>query len=285
MVYGSAISTPLSGLALVFNVLIWLGTSQLRRSNSIPLDDPREELVDRPGLGQSMGITKMLLVLPYVAFVLAALFFAIKASQGQLSIDRSQDALYCSVKNEHGVPYISTVIILACVIFEILIIVRLVKLRRKFKVSKDKLGTDKFIRLFIRTSVFTVCAGLSLLAAAQFWFEPRSDFMYAHIIQASLPFAAFLIFGTQKDLLTVWGIIPLWNGLLDLRKKSSPPCLDGNEISQAPDDSQDIRKPLVRTGESQTQKPLALVIQSVPSATGVSNGSGCSTISISGPRR
>ncbi|EJD03173.1 uncharacterized protein FOMMEDRAFT_156547 [Fomitiporia mediterranea MF3/22] len=272
MVYGSAISTPLSGLALISNVCTitslrdFEGGTYTEVRFGLGLVKSGEVIVSQQTIlrkswmkGMNLAKSFQLLIIPYAAFVLVAVFFAIEVSQEQSSIDRSQNSLYCARSNEQGVPYISTIIILACVVFEILIIWKLVKLRRKFEVSKDKLKADMSVRLFIRTGIFTIYGGLSLLAAVQFWFESRSNFMFAHIIQASMPFAAFLIFGTQKDLLTAWGILPLalCNRLLGLGKKSPPPRLDEDEFPQAPRNSQDIRKPSPVVMK-ESQKPLVL---------------------------
>ncbi|KAL5485051.1 hypothetical protein ACEPAI_7693 [Sanghuangporus weigelae] len=251
MVYGSAISTPLAGLALIFN--IWLMAGRLIHFG--PGGDLEDEVDEVPVSSEKRyhapgekripsWVTIMLIFIPYSAYLTTVLFFLVEESRNTDRIHRGQESIYCSLdSNQEGaVPYIVALIVLACVIMEALVVVKLVKFRKTSKWPKAKLAADAFVRLFIRIGILTLYGILSLMAAITFWFKANKQFAFAHAVQAMLPTAAFLIFGTQRDLLAAWGIIPLWNRLSGKLSPAASP--DRYEISHASKANSIAQKPL-----------------------------------------
>ncbi|KAL5523933.1 hypothetical protein ACEPAG_8106 [Sanghuangporus baumii] len=251
MVYGSAISTPLAGLALIFN--IWLMTVRLihfgpggdleDEVDEIPVSS--ENRYHAPGEKQIPSwVTIMLIIIPYSAYLMTVLFFLVEESRNTDRVHRGQESIYCSLDSsqEGAVPYIVALTVLACVIMEALVVAKLVKFRKTSKWPKAKLAADTFVRLFIRIGILTLYGILSLMAAITFWFKANKQFAFAHAVQAMLPTAALLIFGTQRDLLTAWGIMPLWNRLSG---KKSPTASPGRyEISHTSEVNSIAQEPL-----------------------------------------
>ncbi|KAJ7611717.1 hypothetical protein FB45DRAFT_940784 [Roridomyces roridus] len=202
--YGSPVMTSAAGLAFVLH--LWF---------SLSTDDTN-----------AWRWRKILLLTgPYILFTGFAITMAVVGSLNQEKVSRA--VFYCSIDLPivNIVPATSAVIVLLVLIFEVLIGVKLFCLNRAYKrmsagmsrgygrsrnqpdaspASADQInGGRPPTHLFVRIALFSVYSLLALVGCVVFWSSRGNDFAY--LIQASLPTAAFLIFGTQDDLWRAWG--------------------------------------------------------------------------------
>ncbi|KAJ7491044.1 hypothetical protein FB451DRAFT_1166349 [Mycena latifolia] len=181
---------------------------------------------DAPGPPR-MARWRSILILsnPYMLFLVFSITMAIvRTSFIPGTVSRSRHFFYCSINGviANAVPGASGIIMVTIVIFEVLIGLKLYRGRKALKSQNRVNQSGPPMHLFVRVEIFSAYSLLALIACIAFWASSGDDFPY--LIQASLPTAAFLIFGTQrvsqksipsiyvsktllpKDLLRAWGI-------------------------------------------------------------------------------
>ncbi|KAL5507117.1 hypothetical protein ACEPAH_6573 [Sanghuangporus vaninii] len=203
LIYGTAVMTPTAGLSFVLS--LWFGLQAVAENRS---DIPNHKLRDR-----------MLIAAPYATFVVFVLFTALYGASS--SVSRNRYLFYCTINSRivDVVPGIAAVIMLTIIVFEGLIAYKLFRMHKAFVSMRSNNGPP--LHMIIRVVVFSIYSFLSIVACISFWSKTGAEFPY--IIQASLPTAAFVVFGTQRDILEAWGVIRLWHFL---RRKSKPVRID-----------------------------------------------------------
>ncbi|KAJ7494391.1 hypothetical protein B0H11DRAFT_2392829 [Mycena galericulata] len=207
-IYGTPVMTSAAGLAFVLHAALVLA-------------------------GPGEGCAVALLSSPYVLFVGFATALAVVGAMNPDKVSRSRTLFYCSIDLPivNIVPGTSALIMVVVIVFKVLIGVKLYRLNKTFKTfSRPSASTNKFgaappMHIFVRVGIFSAYSLLALVACVTFWASTGDDLPY--IVQASLPTAAFLRFGTQSDLLRAWGISSLgqfvWRLVSNLRRSRSPP--------------------------------------------------------------
>ncbi|KIY51288.1 hypothetical protein FISHEDRAFT_37512 [Fistulina hepatica ATCC 64428] len=138
------------------------------------------------------------LVLPYIAFVAFGLAAAILGIRDPSSVNAA-NGLYCDIVRgpfrRFGVPLFCAIVLAFIVVFEVAIGVRFyhswTHVTRVFPLANRQPSVSMAIRIFIFSiySVVTFCAAVFLIAGAV------SPWLY--FVIASVPLAAFVIFGTH----------------------------------------------------------------------------------------
>ncbi|KAI5123859.1 hypothetical protein M0805_005676 [Coniferiporia weirii] len=127
----------------------------------------------------------------------------------------SQEGLYCVIYSPIMVlvPILAGLSTAGIVLFEGLIACTLYRRKHSSSTTKDSSSTSlTSLSSMIRIGISTAFALLAVITGVAFWLGVESGWSY--IIQASLPTVAFIIFGTQKDMLAAWGVVRLWNRLI-----------------------------------------------------------------------
>ncbi|KAI5123862.1 hypothetical protein M0805_005679 [Coniferiporia weirii] len=201
LIYGAAVMCSMAGLAFVVN--LWLGINSLNGSLS--------------SLKAQRWRNYILITSPYIFFVLFTIITAVVGSAYPAVVTRDQYYFYCTINLEFVdlVPGCSGLILLCVLVFEILIAIKLYRMHKAFIHVNSRSGPP--LNLVLRVVIFSIYSILSLLACMGFWSQQGDEAPY--IIQASLPTAAFLIFGSQREFLNTWGITSLWYWL---RRKPLP---------------------------------------------------------------
>jgi len=196
MIYGTAGMTSMAGLAFVLH--LWFSLRSVDNHSS--------------GAKYQTWRNTILIASPYACFVIFTVFTAILGAVHPEVVTRHRYFFYCTVHLSavNVVPGTSAVILVFVVIFEILIAVRLYRMRKAFALMKTSGGPP--IHLIIRVGIFSTYSFLAVFACIGFWSETGDDVPY--IVQASLPTVAFVVFGTQRDLMTAWGFFRLWDWIM-----------------------------------------------------------------------
>ncbi|KAJ7491051.1 hypothetical protein FB451DRAFT_1221864 [Mycena latifolia] len=187
LVYGTPVMTAMAGLAFVLH--LWFSLQK--------------------ETGMERWRFRLLLASPYILFLGFSISMIILGSLYPETVSRSRYLLYCTINLAvvNAVPATSAVIMGVLLVFEILIGIKLYQHSKAFK-SMARTGSSNSgppMHIFVRVGIFSAYSVLALAACVGFWSSTGDSAPY--IIQASLPTAAFLIFGTQQDILEAWGII------------------------------------------------------------------------------
>ncbi|KAJ7343106.1 hypothetical protein DFH08DRAFT_871729 [Mycena albidolilacea] len=200
-VYGATVMTSAAGLAFVIHLWFSLKTGK-----------------------KMTGRWHILLLLsPYILFVAFSITMLVAGSQNSETISRSRSLFYCSISLHlmTVVPATTAVIMAAVVVFEVLICVRLYRHRRAFRnMARTNTGAAP-LDLLIRVGIFSLYSLLAFVACIAFWVSTGD--LLPYIILASLPTVAFLMFGTQGDLLRAWGITAAVRSIFRLFLRQSRP--------------------------------------------------------------
>ncbi|PAV19456.1 hypothetical protein PNOK_0439000 [Pyrrhoderma noxium] len=194
LIYGTAVLTPTAGLAFVFN--FWLKLRALAVSRS----------------AKETTFQKCTLVAaPYIVFALTVVVTACFGATNPELVSRNRYTLYCTIHSDFVdiVPALAAIILFILIVLECFIVIKLYQYRRE--TSHLRLGSGINISIFLRAGIFSLYSFLSLIACIAFWSRTGAEIPY--IFQASLPTAAFVIFGSQKDLLEAWYITYIWSRL------------------------------------------------------------------------
>ncbi|KAF7359111.1 hypothetical protein MSAN_01252600 [Mycena sanguinolenta] len=174
VVYGSVVMTPMAGLALVLH--LWFS---LQSAKGV--------------LSRTAGGWRFMLLLgsPYILFLFFSVAMVVVGSTNEDTVSRSRYLFYCTINLGvvDVVPGTSGVIMLVIILFEVLTGMELYRRQKAFKTLRRVQHDGPPLHLFVRVGIFTT----------------GDEFPY--FIEASLPTAAFLVFGTQQDFLRAWGII------------------------------------------------------------------------------
>ncbi|KAH8119186.1 hypothetical protein DFH11DRAFT_427971 [Phellopilus nigrolimitatus] len=200
-IYGTAVMTATAGLSFVLN--LWLTLRAMSNNKSV--------------VDQSNWRNIALIASPYVTFAIFVIFAAIFGSTNPSLVTRNRYLFYCTINSKAMdiIPAVSAMIMFTIILFEALIAFKLYHMHKAFVHMRSNGGPP--MHLVVRVGVFSVYSFLAIIACIGFWSRAGAELPY--IIQASLPTAAFLIFGTQKDLLEVWGVIRIWHWI---RRKPRP---------------------------------------------------------------
>ncbi|KAI5123861.1 hypothetical protein M0805_005678 [Coniferiporia weirii] len=193
-IYGTAVLTAAAGLSFVLN--LWFSLRDVSSNKSV--------------VDHSSVRNYVLLAAPYVVFVAFLVLTAVFGSTSSPSlVSRNRYRFYCTIHLEivDIVPALSALMMFAIIIFEVLIATKLYRLHKSFVHMKSNGGPP--LHLVVRVGIFSVYSFLSIIACITFWSSSGDELPY--IIQSSLPTAAALIFGTQRDLLETWGVIRFWH--------------------------------------------------------------------------
>ncbi|PAV19454.1 hypothetical protein PNOK_0438800 [Pyrrhoderma noxium] len=191
LIYGTAILTPAAGLAFVLN--LWFSLRAVADNHS-SVDD-------------NIFRKYTLIAGPYIISIFFVIFTAAYGASNPDLLTRNRYIFYCTINSNfvNIVPAIAAIIMFTIIIFEVLVAVKLYRMHKAFKHMRS--GGPP-LHLVVRAGVFSFYSFLSIVACVTFWTSPGEKLPY--IIQASLPTAAFVIFGSQNDLLEVWGIMLIW---------------------------------------------------------------------------
>ncbi|KAJ7491048.1 hypothetical protein FB451DRAFT_1124663 [Mycena latifolia] len=184
-VYGTPVMTSMAGLAFVLH--LWFSLHK--------------------ETGTERWRFMLLLASPYILFLGFSIAMIVLGSLYPETVSRSRYLFYCTINLTvvNAVPGTSAVIMGVVLIIEILIAIKLYRHNKAFK-SMSRTGSGgPPMHIFVRVGIFSGYSLLALIACVGFWSSTGDNVPY--IIQASLPTAAFLIFGTQQDILEAWGII------------------------------------------------------------------------------
>ncbi|TDL28327.1 hypothetical protein BD410DRAFT_215623 [Rickenella mellea] len=142
---------------------------------------------------------------PYIAYLFFALLAMIFGLQHRAKVI-SQNQLYCNIQDvgfRFIVPSFTAAIMLCILICETAIVVTLLHHRSEVKILWPLHEERRIsLSLTLRIALFSMYCCMSLAACMSLLAEPMNPFPY--MIQATLPIVAFLVFGTQKDLLRLW---------------------------------------------------------------------------------
>ncbi|KAH7873456.1 uncharacterized protein C8R40DRAFT_389430 [Lentinula edodes] len=154
----------------------------------------------------------ILLISPLVVYVTVLSMTFIMVAQDKSLLQRDQTFYFCNINDEVGI-WTSSIIVFLCALafitYEIYTIVILWKNSQTFRAMNPHSRDRIFRSIVIRIGVFTVFPVIALFlsvilsfSAADSW-TPSSG-MRINVVDASLPLACALIFGSQEDLLNVW---------------------------------------------------------------------------------
>lgn len=137
--------------------------------------------------------------IPWISFVIMVVASAVYGSLNPSEI-ATEGIFYCNFAT-NNVAYVATCIALACILgsmyFEVLILRIMWNSSRQFRREKSPV-----CHLSVRMVAFTAYSFLNLIISVLVTFSPKVMGLYVFL--ASLPFAAFLILGTQRENLSVW---------------------------------------------------------------------------------
>lgn len=188
-VYGAPVMASMAGLALVLYLYLSLQTG-------------------KGVLGRAAGGWRFMLLLgsPYILFLAFSIAMVVLGSLNEGTVSRSRYLFYCTINLPvvNVVPGTSGLIMLMVVVFEVLTGIELYRRRKAFKTMDRSQHDGPPLHLYVRVGIFSLYSVLALGACFAFWSSTGADFPY--FLQASLPTAAFVVFGTQEDFLRAWGI-------------------------------------------------------------------------------
>ncbi|KAF7331221.1 hypothetical protein MSAN_02440900 [Mycena sanguinolenta] len=187
-IYGSVVMAPMAGLALVLH--LWFS---LQSAKGV--------------LGRAAGGWRFMLLLgsPYILFLVFSVAMVVVGVMDEGTVFRSRYLFYCTINLAvvKIVPATGGVIMLVVILFEVLTGMELYRRHKAFKVLARVQHDGPPLHLFVRVGIFTLYSVLAFAGCVAFWAETGADFPY--FIEASLPTAAFVVFGTQEDFFACMG--------------------------------------------------------------------------------
>ncbi|EJC98875.1 uncharacterized protein FOMMEDRAFT_23277 [Fomitiporia mediterranea MF3/22] len=143
-----------------------------------------------------------LFIAPYVVFIAFSVGALVMCLKYPDLIDRT-GSYYCTINYNplvYAVPGFAAGVIAIMIILEIIIGITLVR-RWKAVRSSQRLNAAS-ISMIVRIAIFSVYGFATLAACAAFL--ARSLSIWPYLVQASLPTAVFLMFGTRRDVWQAW---------------------------------------------------------------------------------
>ncbi|KAF9054553.1 hypothetical protein BJ165DRAFT_728299 [Panaeolus papilionaceus] len=120
-----------------------------------------------------------------------------------------RNGIYCTAygvnQRQWLVPLFCVLCVIFMILFQTLLIIRYFKNRRKLVRSFPLLDKSTSRSLVIRVGFFNLYLCVSFGMGIEFFYGGETAWPY--MIQAGLPLACFLSFGTQKDVLIAWKIL------------------------------------------------------------------------------
>ncbi|KAJ6630277.1 hypothetical protein B0H10DRAFT_1983876 [Mycena sp. CBHHK59/15] len=189
-IYGTPVMTSMAGLAFVLH--LWFSLNNANGKAVEPRTDRWRFIV--------------LVSSPYILFFGFSMAMVVLGSLYPETVSRSRYLFYCTINLAvvNAVPGTSAILMAGVVLFEVLIGLKLYRHHKAFKSMTHNSKAGPPLHLFVRVGIFSGYSLLAFVGCIAFWSSSGDNFPY--IIQASLPTAAFLIFGTQGDILRVWGV-------------------------------------------------------------------------------
>lgn len=197
LVHGTPTMASTAGLVVVIQMWTSFRTPQ------------RPVTMMRPGWWPHSIRLTVSLAVPYVVFVAYTTASGVLGTLYPETVNAS-NGLYCTILKDpfrqYAVPSYTAAVMVLVIIFEVLAGTQLYRswssISRMFPLARRQTS----LYMFSRVVVFNVYSVVTLCASVLFLTDALSPWPY--FIQAGLPLAATLVFGTQKDLLQAWHILP-----------------------------------------------------------------------------
>ncbi|KAI0819275.1 hypothetical protein BC628DRAFT_1333405 [Trametes gibbosa] len=143
-----------------------------------------------------------LLLAPYVAWLGFIIAMLVIGTRNPHSVQRAGALVYCTIKGPPGniTAIFVAAILLAMVVMDVYIGTVLFKNWRALRGS-DHPGAIPF-SLIVRVAIFSFVCVVGIGCA--FLFLSNISFFAGNTIIALMPLIAFLVFGTQRDIISVW---------------------------------------------------------------------------------
>ena len=162
------------------------------------------------------SIIVILHLVPCLVLIGMAILIVVITSMNPSILQRDPSGLYCHVTNTMPAKVEGTLIMGAMailIVVEVLIVLIFIKTRRNWKqvnrVSKVESPADNmFLDAVVRAVIFTFLPLISLVMSIFDFLPNHSDpvqqYAISDIFVSTIPIAAALIFGTQRDMLKTW---------------------------------------------------------------------------------
>jgi len=183
LIYAAPSLTGCTTLALVVHMLLNL----------------RRLLANAPFRTES-GIIAALLIMPYVVWLAEFVGVFVYGFINPETVRRSPNETYCDSSNPM-LSKISSMVVLACMV--LIIVIQGIIAVRLYRNRSVISGCGKSITMVIRVMLFSILGALALGVAVAYVITWQHDQAFDMIL-ASLPLLAFLIFGSQLDLIRIW---------------------------------------------------------------------------------
>ncbi|KDR85456.1 hypothetical protein GALMADRAFT_361430 [Galerina marginata CBS 339.88] len=145
------------------------------------------------------------LAMPYIIYIIFLVISIVLQVKFPQSLDR-RNGLYCTVAGipfrHWSVPIVSIVFLLLMLVFECSIVIRYYFARKLIVSSFPLASRTTSGGLIIRITLFNVY--LLITFGASIVFLSGEVQVWAYMIQASVPLAAFVLFATQRNVIHTW---------------------------------------------------------------------------------
>lgn len=191
LIYAAPVLTSSSTMTLV--VQLWVSLNQQQTSETVP---------------RSKVPALVLLVFPYVAWIgvfAGSLVFGITHPH---DVQRARSCVYCI--NASGIPgkvsaSVVLIVMVTTITLEVFLAVRIYRRRNTYK-NGTQHAPHLSLTTALRTGIFTLVGVFSIVVSLVFVSESNFNGDLSNVFIAMMPLAAFLIFGTQTDILNAWHV-------------------------------------------------------------------------------
>ncbi|KIY69179.1 hypothetical protein CYLTODRAFT_452896 [Cylindrobasidium torrendii FP15055 ss-10] len=155
----------------------------------------------------SLG-TKVSLAIPYIVLVAFSLTYSLYGTKNPANVILSQTGLYCSLDNsslfmKYGATSYCAFMLASILVIEAAILVRFGRMWSQISRIFPLASRNTSFFLIFRVAVFTLYSVVAFSVAALL--APQHDPSgWPYLVQASVPLAAAVVFGTQSDILNAW---------------------------------------------------------------------------------
>ncbi|KLO20382.1 hypothetical protein SCHPADRAFT_934243 [Schizopora paradoxa] len=153
-------------------------------------------------------------VSPYAIFSVVFLVVLLVGSANLEKVFREYGSIFCSVDlpTVRGVQGLMAIFLFAVLVFEAWIAILLVQMHKQKIYLRRSGGPGPSYQLCVRVALFTGYILLAIAAMFCIWEKPiQGPFQtFSSIILSTVPFAVFLCFGTQTDLVRAYACAILW---------------------------------------------------------------------------
>lgn len=183
LIYAAPSLTGCTTLALIIHMLL-----NLRR------------LLANAPFRTNSGAVAALLIVPYIVWLAVFLGTLLYGTSNPDNVRRSPNETYCDSKNPL-LSKISSLIVVCCTV--LIVALQGVIALRLYQNRGIISGSSQSVTMVIRVMIFSLLGALALGVAVAYVITWKHDQAFDMLL-ASLPVLAFLIFGSQLDLLRVW---------------------------------------------------------------------------------